>query len=150
MTRRRIRQALGLGGLTLIVALAPSPQAADEAGKLRQLAESKAQVAKKIADFYADIRLAPQGGRPEREGIPGGDQVEIWMRRFVDSRLEAAARAQDRIAILTEDLDRLKAISARLKELAEASPEFVKLDALKAEFALLDAEYRLTKEKLGR
>jgi len=151
MKRHRSQVALALGSLALIAALAPAaPQAPDEAGKLRALADSKARVAKKIADFYADLRLAPQGGRPEREVIVGGEQVEAWMRRFVDARLDAVSRPEERIAILSEDLERIRAIEARLKELADASPEFAKLDMLKAEFYRLDAEYRLAKEKAGR
>ena len=68
-TRRGSGVALALGSLALIAALAPAPQGPDEAATLKGLAESKAVLARKIADFFADPRLAAidaKGGRPRR------------------------------------------------------------------------------------
>ena len=150
MTRRTSRVGLALGSFALIAALAPAPQASDEAGDLRKLATARAEVGKKIADYYADPRLAAQEVRGEARGIPGAEQVELWTRRAVDARLDASPGRDDRIAILAEDFERTKAIEARIKALADNTPGFVKLDAFKAEYHRLDAEYRLAKEKAGR
>jgi hypothetical protein len=150
MTRPKSQVALALGWLALIAALAPSPRTADEAGTLKALAESRAKVARQIADFYADPRLAALDGKVDSRGIPGMDAVEVWTRKFVEARLDASTGPDDRISILLEDLERTKAIEARLKALAENTPGFSKLDTIKAEFHRLDAEYRLAKEKAGK
>jgi uncharacterized small protein (DUF1192 family) len=151
-TRRRSKVALALGSLALIVALAPAPQqvAQVKVGQLKELAEAKAAVARKIADFFADPRLAELEVKGISRGIPGADQVEVWTRRVVDSRLDAAPNLDARVAILQDDVDRTKAIEARLKAIAQDEPGMAKLDALKAEYYRLDAEYRLAKEKGGR
>jgi hypothetical protein len=144
-----------LGSIALIAALAPAPQA--PADHLKELAAEKARIAKQVADFYEDIRLAPDGGRPPAP-LPGQDAVETWTRLAVDARLDASASKQERIAILTEDLERTKAIEARLKDMADAEAvarvaalnRLVRIDAMKARYFRLDAEYRLEKEKAGR
>jgi len=150
MPRTRSQVALVLGLLCLTSALAPAPQAGDETSALKKLAEARAAVARKIADFFADPRLAALDGKAEGRGIPGADQVEIWTRRVVDARLDAATDRDQRIAILTEDLERTKAIETRLKAIADEVPGFTKLDSIKAEYYRLDAEFRLAKEKAGR
>ena len=159
MNRRKSAIALALGSFALIATLAPAPQAPAEgdnpkdlaqALKLITLAQARAGVARKIADFYVDRRLGPPDRKSDLESIPGSEQVEFWTRKYVDAKLETANGAEERIAILTEDFDRTKAIEARIRELVENDPAFAKLDAFKAEFYRLDAECRLTKEKLGR
>jgi hypothetical protein len=152
MNRNRSRIALVLGSLALIVALAPAPQELVQAkvGQLKDLANAKAAVARKIADFFADPRLAAMDVKGDGRGIPGTDQVELWTRRVVDAKLDAAPDRDQRIAILTEDVERTKAIEARLKAIADDVPGFAKLDSFKAEYYRLDAEYRLAKEKAGR
>ena len=150
MTRRGSQVALALGSLAVIAALAPGPQASGEAATLKALAESRAKVARTIADFYADPRLAAQEGKSPLQGLPGGDQVESWMRRVVDARLDATPGRDERIAILSEDLERTRAIEARIKAIVENTPGLAKIDSLKAEYYRIDAEYRLAKEKAGR
>ncbi len=150
MEPTRSRLGLALGGIALIAALAPAPRAPAEANTLKSLAEARANVARKVADYYADRRLAPPAGGPEQQVIAAGEQVELWTRRNVDARLDAATGRDERVAILAEDLQRTRAIEARLKELAEGDPAFSKIDAFKAEFYRLDAEYRLEREKAGR
>jgi hypothetical protein len=115
---------------------------------LKSLAESKAGVAKKIADFYADPRFAAMEAK-DRRGIPGTDQVEFWTRRQVDARLDAAPGKAERIAILQQDADRTRAIEARINAIRENESGLI-IDALKAEYTRLDAEFRLAKEKDGR
>jgi hypothetical protein len=158
MSGHRSIVSLALGSLALIAALAPAPQqqvkvpqAEDltKAMAIAALAEAKAVVARKIADFFADPRLVELEGKGIIRGIPGADQVEIWTRRVVDAKLDAALNVEARIAILQEDLGRTKAIEARLKAIADAEPGMAKLDSLKAEYYRLDAEYRLAKEKAG-
>jgi hypothetical protein len=146
MNRKTTVGSLILGAVALFPALAPAPQASDD-GKLKALAEAKAAVARKIVEFYADARLAPPANRLEAQGVPVFDQVEIWSRRLLDSRLDATPVKAERVAILGEEVDRTKAIEARIKELAERESGFGKLDGFKAEFNRLDAEYRLLKEK---
>lgn len=148
-TLRRSRVALALGPLALVAALAPAPRGGDEAAMMKKLAEAKAAAAKKIADFFADPRLASFDIK-EGRGVPGADQLEIWTRRAFDARLEAATGRDDRIAILNEDVERTRAIEARLRSLAEGESGFARLDLFKAEYFRLDAEYRLAKEKDGR
>ena len=151
MTRRRPQVALALGGLALIAALAPSPRSPDEAGDLRKLAEAKAEIGKKIADFLADFRLAPGAGFIQGHGLNMlNEQVEDWNRRVVDARLDAASGKDERVVILTDDVRRSKAIEARIKQLADQEGGPAKIDGFKAEFYRLDAEYRLAKEKAGR
>jgi hypothetical protein len=152
MRQDQSRVALVLGSLAMIAALAPAPQGPDVvlAGSLKGLAESKAAVARKIADFFADPRLAAMDVKGDGRGVPGTDQVELWTRRVVDARLDAASDHDQRIAILTEDFERTKAIEARIKAIADDVPGFAKLDSFKAEYYRLDAEYRLAKEKVGR
>jgi hypothetical protein len=152
MRRHRSTVALALGSLALFAALAPAPQEVSKArvGQLKELSEAKATVARKVADFFADPRLVELvEAMGVARGIPGADQVEFWNRRVVDAKLDAALNLEGRIAILQEDVDRTKAIEARLKAIAEAEPGMVKLDSLKAEYYRLDAEYRLAKEKAG-
>ena len=150
MRLQRPQVALALGSLTLIAALAPAPQAPDEAGSLKKLAVARAGVARNIADFFADPRLAAMESKGESRGVPGADQVEIWMRRSVDARLDAATGRDERVAVLSEDLERTRAIEARIKAIADVTPGLGKIDALKAEFHRLDAEYRLAREKAGK
>jgi hypothetical protein len=142
--------ALGLISFALVAALAPGPRAADDAQAMKTLAETKAALARKIADFFADPRLAAVEKNGEERGIPGTDNVEAWTRRYIDARLDAASGKDDRIKILQEDVDRTRAIEARIKALADDAPGFGKLDALKAEYYRVDAEYRLAREKDGR
>lgn len=150
-TRRGSHVALALGSLAVFAALAPAPQevARDKAGQLKTLAEARASVARKIADFFADPRLAALEVRGEGRGVPGTDQVEVWTRRVVDAKLDAAPGRDERVAILQQDVERTKAIEARIKALADDAPGFAKLDSFKAEYYRLDAEYRLAKEKAG-
>ena len=86
----------------------------------------------------------------EGRGVPGADQVELWTRRAVEARLDAAPGREERVAILLEDVERTKAIEARIKAIADDLPGFSKLDSLKAEYYRLDAESRLAREKAGR
>jgi hypothetical protein len=151
MTRRGSQVALALGLFGLIAALAPAPrQAPTGPGSLKELAEAKAKVARSIAEFYADPRLAAQDAKGPLPGLPAVDSVEFWMRRSVDASLDAATSRDDRIAILTQDLERTKAIEARLKAIVENTPGLAKIDTFKAEYYRLDAEYRLAKEKAGQ
>ena len=149
-TRSGPRMAPIFGPLAVVAALAPGPRAADDAGTPRILAEAKAGVARKIADFFADPRLASLETKGESRGVPGTDQVELWTRRSVDARLDAAPGRDERVAVLVEDVERTKAIEARINALADNTPGFGKLDAMKAEYNRLDAEYRLARERNGR
>jgi hypothetical protein len=150
MSIRRSNVALALGPLALVAGLAPSPRAADEAATLKNLAVARAAVARKVADFFADPRLAAMDAKGENRAMPGADQVEVWTRRVVEARLDAATNRDERVAILTQDLERTRAIETRLKAIAEDEPGLAKLDALKGEYYRLDAEYRLASEKDGR
>jgi hypothetical protein len=149
MARRSSQVSLALGSLALIAALAPAPQGPAGAGPLKELAEARAKVARTIADFYADPRLAAQDNKGPLPGLPAADSVELWMRRNVDARLDSAPGRDDRIAILAEDVERTKAIEARIKAIVENTPGLAKIDTFKAEYYRLDAEYRLAKEKAG-
>ena len=149
MTRRRSQVALAVGSLALLAALAPAPQASDEAVTLKVLAEARAKLARTIADYYADPRLAVQDVKGVVQGLPGSDQVEFWVRRSVDARLDAAPGRDGRVAILAEELERTKAIEARIKAIVENTPGLAKLDSFKAEYYRVDAEYRLAREKAG-
>jgi hypothetical protein len=141
--------SLILGSFGLFASLAPAPQASDEAGALKALAERKASVARKIADFFADPRLA-EAGRNDVLSNPASEQLELWMRRSIDARHDASPGRNERLAILAEEVERTKAIEARIKTLIENERGPAKLDAFKAEFYRLDAEYRLAKEKAGK
>ena len=74
----------------------------------------------------------------------------MWTRRGVDARLDAATNRDDRVAILQEDVERTRAIEARIKAIADQVPGFARIDAFKAEYYKVDAEYRLAREKAGR
>ena len=150
MTRRSSQVALALGSLALFAALAPAPQASGEAGTLKAMAEARAKLARTIADYYADPRLATQDAKGLVPGLPGAEPVEFWMRRSVDARLDATPGRDERVAILAEELERTRAIEARIKAIMENTPGLAKIDSFKAEYYRIDAEYRLAREKAGR
>jgi hypothetical protein len=149
--KRPVLITLVLGSLSLATSLAPAPRADDaEAATIKALAGQKAAVSRKIADFYADPRLAGLDPKGDSPSLAGMEQVEVWMRRSVDARLEAAGNQDERLAILQEDLERTRAIESRIKAVAEGTPGMAKIDSFKAEYYRLDSEQRLAREKLGR
>ena len=130
MPRRSSRIGQTIGLITVFAALAPAPRAVDGGPTLRELAASRAEVSRKIIDFYVDLRLVPPNGagKSPTELFPDGELVETWARRNVDARLDAAERPEDRIAILKSDLDRTLAIEAKVKELTVGNDQITQLD----------------------
>jgi hypothetical protein len=154
ITQRISPSALALGALALIAALAPAPQAPEKVGPLRELAEARAKVCERMLDFYRESLKAPvpRGGvaqEPQERYAAGYEPIELWSRRLVDAKLDAAKGPGDRVAILAAEVERIKKFAADVKGVAAAEPEW-KIVADKVEFYLLDAEYRLEKEKAGR
>jgi predicted lipoprotein len=133
-----------IAAVALFPALAPAPPASSDA-QLRKLADAKVAIALKVFDFFSDMRLGPPTRRSDP--LPGMEQAEYWASQLVEARLDAATDKKGRVAILTEEVERTKAVEARIRELAEKVEGYSKIEAMIAEYNRLDAEYRLLKEK---
>jgi hypothetical protein len=156
MTHRVSRVALTLGLLSLIAALAPAPQevAKDKVGPLKELAEARAKVCERMLDYYRESLKAPPapGNAVQSPGdryAAGYEPIELWSRRLIDAKIDAAADLDARIVILASEVERINKFASELKEIAKNEPEW-KVVSDRVEFYRLEAEYRLAKEKGGR
>jgi hypothetical protein len=152
-TRHRSRVALILGSLALIAALAPAPQEAAkvQVDRLKELAEARATVCRRMVDYYREsLKGPPKPNRdPDDWYAASYEPIELWTRRLVEARLDAAAGPDERIAILASEVERIDKFSGEIRAIADANPS-LKVIADQVDFGRLEIEFRLTKEKAGR
>ncbi len=156
MRERRNRQASAIFGLlALASSLAPAPQApATPPREPKVIAESKAEVCRRMVDYYrATLQAPPRGGveplSPADRYAAGYEPIELWSRRLADARLDATADPAGRAAILQAEVDRIGKFSGDVQQMARDAPEW-KFVADRLEYYRLDAEYRLAMEKAGK
>ncbi len=107
-----------------------------------------------MLDYYREsLKAPPAPGDPARSPAEryaaGYEPIELWSRRLVDARLDGAATADERIAVLNAEVERIAKFSTEISGIARNEPEW-RVVADRTEFYRLDAEYRLAKEKAGR
>jgi len=151
MNRTGKRLSMAFGSLALIAALAPAPLAPDDAGDLKALAQAKVKLAREILAQYRAYLVAPPG----EKGIPAtldvAEQIRSWTRQLADARLEAAETKAERLAILAEEVASAKEFLTLVKELVGGGAAGMdKISYRKADYARLEAEVRLAREKAGR
>src|SRR5947209_8385459 len=151
MNRTRKQASLAIGSLALAAALAPAPPAPDDASDLKSLAQARVKVAREILAQYREYLVAPPG----EKGIPApldvAEQIRSWSRQLADARLEAAEDHAERLKILGEEVASAAEFEKLVKELVGGNATGLdKLSARKSEFARLEAEVRLAREKVSR
>jgi hypothetical protein len=151
MNRIVMRVSMAIGSLALVAALAPAPLAPDDASDLKALAQAKIKLAQEILAQYREYLVAPPG----EKGIPAplevAEQIQSWARQLADARLEAAEDHAKRLTILGEEVASAREFEKLVKELVGGNAAGLdRMSARKAEFARLEAEVRLAREKASR
>ncbi len=154
IARPRPQITLALGTFALMAALAPAPQDSPKAkaGGLKELAEARAKVCQRMVDYYREALLnaPPKPNRDPDDLYESSYQpIEIWSRRLVEAKLDAAAGPEERIAVLAAELGRLKKIDGEIRPVADQNPS-LKILADQLEFIRLEVEFRHAKEMAGR
>ncbi len=142
------RDALALGLLAPAAALGAAPAPLDESFKAA--AEARVKAAREVLALCRDFLLAP----PRENGIPSrvevAEEIQRWSRALAEARLEVAANRDERLAVLTEEVDRARDFAGEIKELARGGADgLTRLSFAKAEYYRADAEARLAREKAG-
>jgi hypothetical protein len=151
MIRQFRTLSLALGSLALVAALAPAPPAPDAAGDLKVLAEAKVKLAREILAQYREYLVAPPGEKGVPAPLEVAEQIQSWARQLADTRLEAAEGHAHRLVILGEEVASAKEFEKLVKDLVGGNAAGMdRMSARKAEFARLEAEVRLAREKASR
>jgi hypothetical protein len=134
--------------LAVTTALAPAPQQPDPA--VKALAQAKLDIARRILDQCKEWLVAPPGTKEIPAPLEAAEEIQYWVRQVADARLDLAENRAQRLAILEEEVKQAKIFESEVKDLAagEASG-LTKVAAAKAEFARVDTELRLAREKAG-
>ena len=115
------------------------------------MAEARVKVCERMLDYYRESMKAPPAPGdpvqvPADRYAAGYEPIQLWSRRLVDAKLDAAADLEGRLGILAAEVDRIKTFEVGVKEMAKNEPEW-KVVADRIEFYRLEAEFRLAKEK---
>jgi hypothetical protein len=151
MNRIVTRVSLAIGSLALLAALAPAPLAPDDANDLKVLAQAKVKLAREILAQYREYLVAPPGEKGVPSSLEVAEQIQSWARQLADARLEAAENHAQRLTILGEEVASAKEFEKLVKDLVGGNAAGLdKMSARKAEYARLEAEVRLAREKASR
>jgi hypothetical protein len=151
MIRIGKRRSAAIGSLALLAALAPAPRSPEGVDDWKSLSRVKVKVAREILAQYREYLVAPPGEKGVPAMLEVAEQIQSWSRQLVDARLDAAADKAERLTILGEEVASAREFEKVVKELVGGGAAGLdQLSARKAEFARLDAEVRLAREKAGR
>ena len=147
--QRRVGSVIGMAAV--LAALAPAPRVAEPTADTRKAAETRVAAAQEVLDLCREFLVAPPGAKGGPTPLEAAEQIQFWNRQLADARLELAGKPEERVAILTGEVERARGFEAEVKDLArnEASG-LSKLSAVKATYYRADAEVRLAKEKATR
>ena len=109
----------------------------------RELARARVEAAESVFDRLFDRLLEPPGAHGFRQGNYV-DPILEWSRRALDARLDLAETRDERVAVLLEDVARLRALEALCGELARGAGSTVApFDVIKVRYQRLSIEQDL-------
>ena len=121
----------------------PSRVRAEDLPPTRELARARVEAAESVFDQVFDRLLEPQGAGDFDRGNYV-DPILEWSRRGLDARLDLAVTRDDQVAVLLEEVARLRALETLCGEFARGAASLVApFDVTKIRYQRLSVEQEL-------